>query len=188
MTISTAAVFLHRFYMRYSLKDYHYYDIGATSLFLATKCEETGRKLKDIVIACCKVAQKNDNLVVDEQSKEYWRWRDVVLYNEEILLEALCFDLVIDHPYTPLKVYWKKCGGGRELARCAWAFVNDSIRTTISLMYRPNVVAGAALYFAAQYNGVEIQNIDGKPWWEALDANLSEIIGMRICVYIESGS
>jgi protein BUR2 len=38
ITIATAAVFLHRFYMRHSLKEYHYY-VGCLVCLIARKLE-----------------------------------------------------------------------------------------------------------------------------------------------------
>ncbi|ORY87965.1 cyclin-like protein, partial [Protomyces lactucae-debilis] len=173
-TIATACMFLHRFYMRFSLREYHYYDIGATSLFLATKCDENVKSLRSIVVECCKTAQKNEQLVVDEQSKEYWRWRDVLLYNEELLLEALCFDLVISHPYNDLRQYWKRLGGGTELRKCAWAFVNDTYRTRIVLMYKTPVIAAAALYFGSVFTDTALSEVNGEPWWRTLNVDLAQ--------------
>lgn len=156
-TISTACVFLHRFYMRHALREYHYYEVAATAVFLATKCEETVRKLRDIVIACCQVALKNDKLVVDEQSKEYWRWRDVVLYTEETLLEALCFDLNVLQPYASLKRFWRQFGADPTLARTAWAFANDSFRSSICVQYEARTVAAAALHFASIFHDIPLE-------------------------------
>jgi transcription initiation factor TFIIIB Brf1 subunit/transcription initiation factor TFIIB len=167
-------MFLHRFYMRFSLREYHYYDIGATSLFLATKCDENVKSLRSIVVECCKTAQKNEQLIVDEQSKEYWRWRDVLLYNEELLLEALCFDLVIAHPYQDLRQYWKRLGGGTELRKCAWAFVNDAYRTRVVLMYKPHIIAAAALYFGSVFTGTQFAETEGEPWWQTLNVDLAQ--------------
>ncbi len=183
LTMSTAAVFLHRFYMRYSLKQVHYYDIGATALLLATKVEETSRKLRDIVIACARIAQKNRDLVMDEQSKEFWRWRDTMLYNEELLLEALCFDLTIQHPYTPLLQYCKQFGPsskednpqGKNLARSAWAFVNDSVRTMLCVMYPPATIAAAALWFASKHHEIPLSDRGGQPWWGFIGVDLHDL-------------
>ncbi|CCG84089.1 protein of unknown function [Taphrina deformans PYCC 5710] len=175
-TISTACVFLHRFYMRFSLKDFHYYDVAATTIFLATKCEETGRKLSDIVVACAKTAQKNDAAIIDEQSKDYWRWRDVILYNEELLLEALCFDLIIDHPYSQLKEYWRQFNGGREVAKTAWACANDTYRTTIHLCYDSNTIALACLYYASIFSGQVLDDVDNKPWYQTTNINMDTVI------------
>lgn len=177
-TVSTACVFLHRFYMRFALKEYHYYDIAATSLFLATKCEETGRKLKDIVIACARTAQKKPDAVIDEQSKDYWSWRDTILYNEELLLEALCFDLIIEHPYALIKDHWQRFSGQKELAKVAWVCASDTYRTTTCLIYGINTIAVSCLYIASVFSKIPIEDIDGKKWYEALDIEPETIAQM----------
>lgn len=86
-------------------------------MFLATKVEERMRKLRDVAIVCTKVASKNPKLVVDEQSKDFWRWSEILIYNEELLLEALCFDvtfnffdglLELENTYQPDAILTKK--------------------------------------------------------------------------------
>ncbi|KAK9465827.1 cyclin-like protein [Lipomyces arxii] len=179
-TLYVASTLFHRFYMRFSIKKHHYYDIGATSIFLATKLEETGRKLKDIVIACCRVAQKNDKLEIDEQSKEYWRWRDLILFNEELLLEAICFDLSIENPYNILVQYTRRFVKGEKerltLTKSAWAFVNDSTRSTLCLRYHARVIAAAALYCASRITHIDIKDSYGRTWWQEIDVDITDII------------
>ena len=68
-------------------------------MFLASKIEETGRKLKDVITVVMRKATKNEKLSVDETSKEHCKWRDTILYYEQILLEFLCFDTRVEHPY-----------------------------------------------------------------------------------------
>ncbi|ORX79610.1 cyclin-like protein [Basidiobolus meristosporus CBS 931.73] len=176
LTLATATTMLHRFFMRKSLKDYHYYDIGATCLFIATKVEETLRKLRDLIVVCVQKAQKNDQLLVDEDSKEFKRWRDMILYNEEIVMETICFDLAIEHPYVSLLRFVKELRGSKPLAQTAWAFLNDSLRTTLCVMYRPHIVAAAALYIASKYLDEKLGDpAEGKPWWEVIDASIQDI-------------
>lgn len=38
--------------MRYSMEDYHRQDVAASCIFLATKTEECGRKLRDVARIC----------------------------------------------------------------------------------------------------------------------------------------
>lgn len=175
-TISTACVFLHRFYMRFSLKEFHYYDIAATSLFLATKCEETGRKLSDIVKYCAQTALKDPTAIIDEQSKDYWRWRDTILYNEELLLEALCFDLTVQHPYSGLKQYWKKFSGQDKALKVAWTCVNDTYRSTTCLSHDGDTIAAACLFYASTFCGQPLKKEIGQEWYEYLDVGLSAVI------------
>lgn len=95
-------------------------------MFLATKVEENPRKLPDLILWSTRVSRKDDSLVLDEQSKEYWRWRDVILYKEEMLLETLCFDFDIVHPYDEILALVKRFAPGNSaLGKCAWAFIND---------------------------------------------------------------
>ncbi|KAI9873328.1 MAG: hypothetical protein M1830_000538 [Pleopsidium flavum] len=191
ITLATASVFLHRFFMRFSMVDLpgrpglHYYAIAATSLFLATKVEENCRKMRELVIACCRVAQKNPNLVIDEQSKEYWRWRDTILHNEDVLLEALCFDLSLEPPYSILFEFLMYFGEGKnkKLRNAAWAFVNDSNLTMLCLLYTSRTIAAAALYAAAKHCGVSFpDDTTGRPWWDIVGVELKNV--RKACNYM----
>ncbi|KAK9476218.1 cyclin-like protein [Lipomyces japonicus] len=174
-TLYVAATLFHRFYVRFSLKRHHHYDVAATCIFLASKVEETGRKIKDLVVACCRVAQKNDTLVVDEQTKEYWRWRDIILFTEELLLEATCFDLTVRSPYSPLVFLTRRLvpdeSKRNALSKSAWAFINDSVRTELCLRFSSNLIAAAAFYFASRVCHVDI----GSEWWSDLDLSIDNI-------------
>jgi protein BUR2 len=184
LTLATASVYLHRFYVRHSMVDLpsrpglHHYAIAATSLFLATKVEENCRKMKELVVACCRVAQKQPNLVVDEQNKEYWRWRDTILMNEDLLLEALCFDLQLEHPYRILFdiLCYYNVQDNKRLRNAAWAFVNDSNLTTLCLLFPPKTIAAAAFYAAAKHTDVAFPDDEwGRPWWEQLGLDIVEL-------------
>ena len=184
MTLATASVFLHRFYMRHSMQDLpgrpglHYYSMAATSLFLATKVEETCRKMKELVIACVRVAQKDPNKMVDEQDKEYWRWRDNILQYEDLLLEAICFDLSLEPPYKTLFEFLLFFGeeNNKRLRNAAWAFVNDSCLTMLCLFLPSRTIAAGALYAAAKHCDVAFPDDErGRPWWEIIAVDLGDI-------------
>ena len=190
ITLATASVFLHRFFMRYSMVEekppnggtprppMHYYSVAATSLFLATKVEENCRKMKELVIACVRVAQKNPAKLVDEQDKEYWRWKDTILQMEDVLLEAICFDLSIDPPYKTLFNFLVYFGeeNNKRLRNAAWAFVNDSCLTMLCLLFSSRTIAASSLYAAAKHCGVKFpDDPDGRPWWEAVGVELRQI-------------
>ncbi|KAF9306423.1 hypothetical protein BGZ74_005968 [Mortierella antarctica] len=98
LTMATAALFFHRFYMRHSLTRFKFYDVGAACLYLASKTEESTRKFKDVIVACAQKAAKKD-VPFDDNSKEYRSWKDTIVHTEEVLLEALCFELTVEHPY-----------------------------------------------------------------------------------------
>ena len=164
---------------------YHYYPIAAASLFLATKVEENCRKMRDLVIACVRVAQKNASKVVDEQDKDYWRWRDNILFNEDTLLETLCFDLRLEAPYKTLYDIMAQFGqeDNKQLRNSAWAFINDSYYTSLCLKFSSRAIAATALYAAARHTKTAFpDDPEGKPWWETFEVELSDIA--QACTYM----
>ncbi|KAI1375679.1 cyclin-like protein [Hypoxylon crocopeplum] len=176
-TLYVAGVFFHRFFMRCSMVEekhgIHHYNIAATALFLANKTEENCRKTKDIIIAVAKVAQKNAKLIVDEQSKEYWRWRDSILMFEEVMLENLTFDLMIDSPHFKLYDFLGQLQviHNKNLRHAAWTFCNDSCLTILPLLMDARDIAIAAIFFSSTFTGERIEDMNGKAWWKALKGN-----------------
>jgi hypothetical protein len=124
-------------------------------------------------VAVAKVAQKNPKLIIDEQSKEYWRWRDSILAYEELMLEMLTFDLMVEHPYhrlfdqlTTLNLHHNK-----RMRDAAWTFLNDCCLTVIPLLMEAREIATSAIFFAATVTDIQINDLDGRPWWIALGGN-----------------
>ncbi|KAI1209436.1 cyclin-like protein [Annulohypoxylon truncatum] len=176
-TLYVAGVFFHRFFMRCSMVEekhgIHHYNIAATALFLANKTEENCRKTKDIIIAVAKVAQKNAKLIVDEQSKEYWRWRDSILMFEEVMLENLTFDLMIESPHFKLYDFLGQLQviHNKNLRHAAWAFCNDSCLAVLPLLMDARDIAIAAIFFSSTFTGERIEDVNGEAWWKALNGN-----------------
>lgn len=183
LTLATASVYLHRFFMRHAMVQnnkpgLHHYSVAATAIFLATKVEENYRKMRELVVACCRVAQKQPNLVVDEQNKEYWKWRDTILHNEDLLLEALCFDLQLEQPYRILLDFLRFYGiqENKMLRNCSWAFLNDSLITTLCLQMSPTAIAGSALYMGVKMAEITLPDDErGRSWWEQLGLDIRDI-------------
>jgi protein BUR2 len=147
-----------------------------------------------LITAAARFSQRNWELEIDEQSKEYWKWRDTILYTEEHLLEALCFDFDITHPYDYLLALVQRFAPGNSvLGKCAWAFINDryfrlllvhtdfSHRTMVQIMYPPNVIAAAAFYFARKFTHSDVpRNPEGKEWWEQYGVKIEPLRGIPL--------
>jgi hypothetical protein len=161
----TAATWFHRFFMRYSLEDYHRQDVAASCIFLATKTEECGRKLRDVARVCeAKIANK-DVSSIPADGKEVEARQISILLTEEVLLEALCFDFVVDSPHADLVDLFDSHADDILVQEYAWSIAHDSYRTPLCLLYPPKIIATACYVLA--------QRIADGPHSASLDARIS---------------
>ncbi|KAI7892490.1 cyclin-like protein [Mucor mucedo] len=165
LVVVTATTFFHRFYMRQSMTNHHVYDIASTCLFIATKVEECTRRFKDIVLACARKASKNDNLRLEEDSKEFTRWKESLLHNEIIVLDTLCFDLSVEHPHTSLMRFETQLTVSSSSIRKAWMLLYQSLGAPLCVLYKPNIIAAAALLLATNLSSSDRLN---ENWYENL--------------------
>lgn len=94
----TASTIFHRFYMFENLQKFHYFEVATTSLFVACKADECRRNLKYVVKTCAKISTGKPT-PIDEDSKIYWKWKDLIVKLEELMLQHLNFDVAPINPY-----------------------------------------------------------------------------------------
>lgn len=88
---------MHRFYAFHSFTHFHRNGIAAAALFLAAKVEEQPRKLEHVI----KVAHMCLNQEAPHPSSDlYVEQAQDLVFNENVLLQTLGFDVAIDHPHT----------------------------------------------------------------------------------------
>jgi protein BUR2 len=133
--------------------------------------------VKELVTACVRVALKDPNKLVDEQTKDFWKWRDTILLNEDLVLESLCFDLNLESPYKTMYDMLKyfRLEHDKRVRNAAWAFLTDSCLTHLCLLFTSRTIAAASLYAGARMAGVELPSIDGWTWWEAQHVKLRDV-------------
>jgi protein BUR2 len=114
---------------------------------------------------------------LERPQQDFWKWRDTILYSEDVLLEALCFDLNVESPYKTMYDMLKYYGveHNKKLRNSAWAFLSDSASTQMCLLFTSRTVAAASLYAGARMAEVDLGDDDGKPWWEIQHAKLRDI-------------
>lgn len=154
----TAATWFHRFYMRNSLEDYHRQDVAASCIFLATKTEECGRKLRDVARVC----QSKASAVPAESlsDEEVERCQEAILLTEEALLEALCFDFVVTNPHEVLVDLFNRHtplaeDNEDQLKDLAWSIAHDSFRTILCLLFDVRIISAACFIIAQRVLGGE---------------------------------
>ncbi|KAB0802750.1 hypothetical protein PPYR_04936 [Photinus pyralis] len=168
-TKATGAVYFHRFYMFHSFRQFPRYVTACCCLFLAGKVEETPKKCRDIINTARGLLSDAKFSTFGEDPKEE------VMTLERILLQTIKFDLQVEHPYRYLLRY-AKCLIGDEsklekMVQMAWTFVNDSLCTTLSLQWEPEIIAVALLYLAGKLSQFEVVDWVGRTnkhlrWWD----------------------
>ncbi|KAF8188413.1 cyclin-like protein [Pholiota molesta] len=159
----TAATWFHRFYMRYSMEDFHRQDVAASCIFLATKTEECGRKLRDVARLYQAKVKNVDISTIPADSKEVDHCQAAILLTEEVLLEALCFDFIVDSPHAELLDMFDALESATEVQEYAWSLAHDSYRTPLCILYPPRLVA-IACYVLAQriFDGPNSPSLDAR--------------------------
>jgi len=158
-----AAPCVHRRRLVWGSSNVDCFRIASTCLFLAGKVEEMPVPINTVVVKAYTM-QHQKRSGPDPASKEFWELREQILVCEHILLQALNFDLNVQHPYRPLMAYVKSIKNDlvqvgakpEDLTQVAWNFINDSLRTTIALHSTPQCVAAAAVYLASRFLGVTV--------------------------------
>ncbi|KXN82091.1 Cyclin pch1 [Leucoagaricus sp. SymC.cos] len=159
----TAATWFHRFYMRYSMNDFHRQDVAATCIFLATKTEECGRKLRDVARVCQAKIHNTDVNNIPADGKEVEQCQVTILLTEEVLLEAICFDFVVENPHPHLVDMFDAASTEDLVQEYAWSIAHDSYRTPLCVLYSPKIIA-AACYVLAQriHDGPNSPSLDAR--------------------------
>ncbi|KAG0469737.1 hypothetical protein HPP92_016437 [Vanilla planifolia] len=172
VTIATAIVFCHRFFLRQSHAKNDRRTIATVCMFLAAKVEETPRPLKDVILVSYEIIHKKDPSAIQriKQKEVYEQQKELILMGERLVLATLGFDLNVHHPYKPLVEAIKRFKVAQNaLAQVAWNFVNDGLRTSLFLQFKPDQIAAGAIFLAAKFLKVKLPSDSEKVWWQEFD-------------------
>ncbi|KAK4053178.1 hypothetical protein OIV83_001913 [Microbotryomycetes sp. JL201] len=195
LPVASAAVFMHRFYMRQTMQQWDTNVVATAALFLASKVEERSKSLRHFIQACLEfsrdvgrardlyLSQPHSTSVptLDERDPSFKDLKARVLKCEEVMLNTLCFDLEVQHAF-PIVVkvvekHWRHNPAlGTDVARVAWQFVTDSLPSTLMLRHRPQVVAAAAIVGACVHLDTDLPL---KPWSLLSEAERTKIENER---------
>ncbi|KAK2570453.1 Cyclin-T2 [Acropora cervicornis] len=154
LTINTAIVYMHRFYMFHSFNKFHRNALAPCCLFLAAKTEEQPRKLEH-VLKVAHACLHRDGPQLDPKSEEYLQQAQDLIENESILLQTLGFEITVHHPHTYVVKCIQLVRASKDLGQTSYFMATNSLHlTTLCLQYKPPVIP---------------QSNDGKDWWEYID-------------------
>jgi len=132
------------------MEDYHRQDVAAACIFLATKTEECGRKLRDVAgVFSAKVGNKEMSEIAMD-GKELEQIQNTILATEEALLETLCFEFWVESPHVQL-IQLLEVYESQALQDYAWSIAHDSFRTPLSVLYSARVIASACFLLAQKF-------------------------------------
>ncbi|XP_067096464.1 cyclin-T1 isoform X1 [Osmerus mordax] len=177
LTINTAIVYMHRFYMVQSFTRFHRNVIAPATLFLAAKVEEQPRKLEHVIKVTHACLNPQDPSP-DIRSDAYLQQAQDLVILESIILQTLAFEITIDHPHTHVV----KCTqlvrvvpASKDLAQTSYFMATNSLHlTTFCLQYSPPIVACVCIHLACKWSNWEIPvSTDSKHWWEYVDPTVT---------------
>ncbi|XP_009413690.2 cyclin-T1-2 isoform X1 [Musa acuminata AAA Group] len=179
VTIATAIMFCHRFYLHQSHAKNEWQIVATVCMFLASKADETPCGLDRIVVVAYETMHKRDPAAARRvRQKDFFeKQKALILIGERLLLSTLRFDFNIQHPYRPLLNALKKLGiTQKEVRQVAWNYVNDWLWTTLCLQYKPHYIAAGSLFLAAKLHNVRLPSEKGDyVWWHEFDINPQQL-------------
>lgn len=109
--------------------------------------------------------------------------RDQVLVAERAVLYTVSFQLRIKTPYPEILMLQHLAPEQHkhDLLNIAWSLVNDSLQTTLSLVYPPEKIAATAFFLAHEIHGLPLPNRDGRGFCELVNITTDELRGESPC-------
>ncbi|CAM8898432.1 unnamed protein product [Rhodiola kirilowii] len=173
--MATGQVLFHRFYCKKSFARFNVKRVAASSVWLASKLEENPRKARHVLLVFHRMECRRENLPVqhiDPFSKKYSELKNDLNRTERHLLKEMGFICHVEHPHKFICNYLATLET-QELSQEAWNLANDSLRTTLCVRFKSEVIACGVVYAAARRFQVPLP--ENPPWWKAFDAEKHQI-------------
>lgn len=174
--MATGQVLFHRFYCKKSFARFNVKRVAASCVWLASKLEESPRKARQVLIVFHRMECRRENLPIehlDTSLKKYVDLKADLVRTERHLLKEMGFICHVEHPHKFISNYLRVLETPAELCQEAWNLANDSLRTTLCVRFKSEVVACGVVYAAARRFQVPLP--ENPPWWKAFDADKSGI-------------
>lgn len=175
----TAQNLLQRFFYRKSLTRFDAFSVAMACMLLAMKIEEDPRQPRAVVLVFHRMFERRMSVEPSGviPSKSLKVLLDEMLRVELHVLKELGFGFynIMDHPHKFILYYLRvlELDIEGDVSQRAWNYVNDSLRTDLSLRFRSEVIACAAIYMASR--SLKIKLPDNPPWWVLFNADLMEM-------------
>lgn len=149
-TLESAMIYYQRYFLHNKFDTSVYHDIAVTSLFVASKGEDTIKKLRDIITVSFQVR----NVQITAEQAENYRKR--ILGMEFKLLETIAFDLRTSHVEEYIVKMSKSLKAPKTVAQMAWWLAYDSYQLEIGLKVPSSAIAVAVLEIAGSLESQKV--------------------------------
>eukprot|EP00245_Coleochaete_scutata_P004561 TRINITY_DN17279_c0_g2_i1.p1 TRINITY_DN17279_c0_g2~~TRINITY_DN17279_c0_g2_i1.p1 ORF type:complete len:464 (+),score=119.44 TRINITY_DN17279_c0_g2_i1:181-1572(+) len=173
--MATGQVLFHRFYCKRSFAMFNVKRVSAACTWLAGKLEESPRKIKDVLNVFCRMEQRREGLpyeLLESGTKKFEDLKTDLIRTERHLLKEMGFICHVEHPHKFILDYLRLLDA-KQLGQAAWNLANDSLRTTLCVRFKGEVVACGVIYAAARRCQVPLP--ENPPWWLVFNAKKEDI-------------
>ncbi|CAN6241890.1 unnamed protein product [Urochloa humidicola] len=180
--MATAQVLFHRFYCKKSFVRFSAKRVAASCVWLAGKLEESRRESKHIIFVLHRMECRRENLPIeylDVSSQKYSELMHDLMRTERHLLKEMGFICHVEHPHKFIPNYLVTLEAP-DLIQEAWNLANDSLRTTLCVRFKSEVIACGVVYAASRRRGISLP--EDPPWWTVFDADEAGI--QEVCLVL----
>lgn len=180
----TAQVLLHRFYCKRSLIKFDVKVVAIAAFWLGAKLEEVIEidspnklRLRDVLTVFYRVFRRRDGKfldLLDPFSQRYDALKTEVVRAERHMLRAFGFVVHVEHPHRFVLTFGQLLGLSKEVLQEGWNLANDSLRTTLCVQHKAEIVACGLLFLAARRQGVPMP--ENPPWWEVFGVSKEQLL------------
>jgi transcription initiation factor TFIIIB Brf1 subunit/transcription initiation factor TFIIB len=173
ITVSTAIMFFQRCFTQVSFQELNPHYMAHACLFVASKVEETHRRLRDIINVMYRL--ENPMVAPMEVDRAFWDLKAKIEVYEQILMRVLDFQFQVSHVHNYLLHYIRELEATEEVAVISFYLLNDSLCTTLSVRFPPGAIVCAAIYLAAEMTNNPISTNRGVEWWEKFGVKRAQV-------------
>jgi hypothetical protein len=179
--MATGQVLLHRFYCKKSFTKFNVKRVAASCLWLAAKLEEQPRKSRDLLNVFHRLNQRREKApgepmeALEPLSRLYEEMKTDLIRTERHLLKEMGFICHVEHPHKFILQYLDQLlVEDAKVRQEAWSLANDSLRTTLCVRFKSEVVACGVIYIATRRAGIPLP--EQPPWWAVFDASWDKVL------------
>lgn len=182
VAMATAQVLFQRFFFSKSFVKHSFEIVAMACINLASKIEEAPRRVRDVINVFHHLRQLRGKrsptpLILDQN---YINTKNQVIKAERRILKELGFCVHVKHPHKIIFMYLQvlDCERNQTLVQTAWNYMNDSLRTSAFVRFKPETIACACIYLAARALQIVLPN--HPHWFVVFGATEEEI--QDICI------